>query len=28
VMAFQYVSTGASYCPAFTVKGALAGTPA
>jgi len=28
VMAFQYVSTDASYCPAFTVKGALAGTPA
>jgi hypothetical protein len=28
VMAFQYVSTGAFNCPAFTVKGALAGTPA
>jgi Fibronectin type III domain len=27
VMTFQYVSTGASYCPAFTVKGSLAGTP-
>ena len=28
VMTFQYVSTAAFYCPAFTVKGSLAGTPA
>jgi hypothetical protein len=28
VMVFQYASTGAFYCPASTVKGSLAGTPA
>jgi len=28
VMAFHFVSTGTGYCPAFTVKGSLAGTPA
>jgi len=28
VMSFQYVSAGALYCPAFTVKGSLTGTPA
>jgi Fibronectin type III domain len=28
VMTFQYVSTAAFYCPASTVKGSVAGTPA
>ncbi len=28
VMTFQYASTGAFYCPASTVKGSVAGTPA
>jgi hypothetical protein len=28
VMSFQYVSAGAFYCPAFTVKGSLTGSPA